>query len=138
MKQLIYTSIAAPGLPREELIAILKSAQRRNAERNVSGILLYNEHFFCQCLEGEAEDVDAIYKLIQLDQRHSDLMVYLNRTVTERDFAEWSMGYVDGTDPEMIALLESHGMRAGFLPHTTTGPKQLELLKQSRQFIGAL
>lgn len=137
MKQIIYTSIADAGLRADDITSILQSARRNNAERGVTGLLLYNEHFFCQCLEGEAEHVDAIYKKIQLDWRHHDLMVYLTRSIDARDFADWSMGFVDGSNPNMIALLEKHGMRAGFLPHTAVGPNQLELLKQSRQFVAA-
>ena len=138
MKQLIYTSRATQAFQRDDLLQILTASRHNNAEFNVTGLLLYDARLFCQCLEGDEKDVNYTYNKIAADPRHGDVRLLMQRSVEERDFSEWWMGYVDAANPAIKALLENHDTGTGFPGLPDIGMNQLELLKQSRQFVTAL
>ena len=48
-------------------------AAKHNREKEVSGLLLYNDHEFMQCMEGPDSAVQTIYQKIVRDPRHSDI-----------------------------------------------------------------
>ena len=56
-------------------------------------MLLYVRGSIIQVLEGEKQTVEALYKRIEQDERHTDVSIGLNRPITQRLFANWSMGY---------------------------------------------
>lgn len=49
---------------------------------------------FFQCLEGAAESVDALYRRLGDDKRHSDLTVLSREPISQPAFSDWSMKYV--------------------------------------------
>jgi hypothetical protein len=55
---LVYVSVARELMSDEDLKAILEVARRKNAERNITGMLLYRSGYFIQALEGEEADVE--------------------------------------------------------------------------------
>ena len=84
-----------------EIDRILSVAQLRNFERNVSGLLIFNQGYFAQVLEGASHDVEEIYELIQSDPRHDDVVLLEFEQVEARVFANWSMGFV-GADSSAL------------------------------------
>ena len=58
-------------------------------------MLLYRGGNFLQVLEGEAETVRGLYKVIRQDPRHKGVMLISERPVTERHFSEWKMAFVN-------------------------------------------
>jgi hypothetical protein len=93
MIRLIYASSAVQAFNAEQLSALLEHCQRKNRAKEITGILLYCNGTFFQVLEGEAEDVNQIYALIEKDSRHKDCTIIEKIKVTERAFPYWSMGY---------------------------------------------
>ena len=93
--QLIYTSGATRELKDVELARLLLAARSANAARDVSGILLYDAGSFMQVLEGERDVVQAVYERIKKDPRHTRVRILLQRPVENRQFRDWSMGFVD-------------------------------------------
>ncbi|KAJ3005788.1 hypothetical protein HKX48_000463 [Thoreauomyces humboldtii] len=93
-RQLIYVSQAVSTTSRD-LAAILDSARRRNAKDQISGILLYNNGQFMQCLEGKPELVQGVYNDISKDERHEHIAILLDHEVRRRDFDCWLMGFKD-------------------------------------------
>jgi hypothetical protein len=93
--QTIYTSAATRPFPEAELRGLLTVARSRNTEVQVSGVLLYQTGTFLQVLEGDEDEVARVYERICRDARHRDVLLLLRRTVTERNFGDWSMGFVD-------------------------------------------
>jgi hypothetical protein len=77
---------------------ILATARRVNAERGVTGVLLFSDHCFAQVLEGPPDAVATVYAAIQRDPRHRDLVVLHDHPVNRRSFGAWSMGFggIDG------------------------------------------
>ncbi len=102
--QLIYASSARQLLTEDEIMAILEVSRRKNAERNITGILLYKDGNFLQVLEGDEEAVTSLYRTIERDQRHKGLILLAKRKIAEREFPDWSMGFVnlDTIDPASV------------------------------------
>jgi Xaa-Pro aminopeptidase len=95
MIHLIYTSVATQDFGAALLTDLLRQARAANEPAGLTGMLLFSEGNFFQVLEGEPEAVDALYKKIQQDQRHSKLTVIIREPIFRRQFADWSMGFSD-------------------------------------------
>lgn len=93
MYYLVYSSVASGGLSEDDLRDILQSSQLRNADLNLTGMLLYCNGKFLQVLEGKKEDVHSLFYKISRDTRHRDLNVLLEGTIGARNFKNWSMGF---------------------------------------------
>lgn len=90
---LVYASRAVVGFTGIDLENLLTRSRAANAEDAISGMLLFKDHRFLQLLEGPADAVRAKMQLIREDARHYDVLVLLEESVPERQFADWSMGY---------------------------------------------
>ena len=93
--QLIYASSAYEQLSETELVEILEVSRRKNAERDITGLLLYRGGNFLQVLEGPASAVDALYQTIANDPRHKGIILIARKAITERDFPNWEMGFTN-------------------------------------------
>jgi len=95
MIDLIYASTATQMMSEAELIELLKKAREKNKSHNVTGMLLYNDGSFLQVLEGETDDVMALYETIRKDPRHRAVTTIAIRPTTVRTFPEWEMGFMN-------------------------------------------
>lgn len=91
----MYVSAAIRDLDPVELDHILTVARRTNAERSITGMLLYINGNFLQILEGAKEDVHFIFAHIKADWRHDCLRVLLDAPCEDRLFPDWTMGFDD-------------------------------------------
>jgi len=91
--KLLYVSTASKGLDEEELLQILKQARRNNEANGITGLLLYADRSIIQMLEGNKAQVDATFKSISADLRHTGIIKLIGEFADERDFSEWSMGF---------------------------------------------
>eukprot|EP00752_Nemacystus_decipiens_P015839 g14149.t1 len=123
MRRLIYFSNAAEGVGPRDIEDILAVSRRRNAEAGVTGLLLFMHGVFAQVLEGDAQQVDSVYRRIEADGRHVEPEILSDRTVAQRSFTDWSMAYLETTaddlartagfdrlfeEPEFLPVLEDH------------------------------
>lgn len=101
---LTYMSVEAHPMAEEDLVSILEASKNNNSPKNITGMLLYKNGYFIQALEGEAEDVDALYRKIEQDQRHGHCMVVQREPIEQRTFGEWSMGFqnLETMDPRRL------------------------------------
>lgn len=93
MHHIIYLSWATVPLTDRQLRELLLSARRRNAELDVTGVLLYGNECFMQLLEGEKEIVQELYAHIRRDARHHNIITFADKAVGRRAFAEWAMAF---------------------------------------------
>ena len=93
MKNTVYVSTAIKLLNDDQLLDILASARKINAERDVTGVLLYSEGVFIQVLEGRDEDVDYVFAKIERDIRHKNMITLIDEPISRKNFADWSMGF---------------------------------------------
>ena len=91
--QLGYASAACRSFTTAELDRLLASSRARNEELGVTGLLLYHEGSFLQILEGDETTVDALYRRISADSRHTNPLLLFRRHDEERRFPEWTMGF---------------------------------------------
>lgn len=121
LQRLIYTSHARRGLTRDDLGDILATARAFNAERDITGYLLFDDGHFIQALEGEAAPVDDLAERIRRDPRHDEFHVLSVEPIEAREFGDWAMGcfHVDDvTDHDARRL---RGAMRAFLDESETG-----------------
>jgi len=95
MIQLIYISTAARRIFKDDLQKILLASIHHNSIKKITGLLLYDQGTFCQVLEGEAEDVHALFSKIQDDDRHKNIIKIFDDKIKIRDFSTWSMNCIN-------------------------------------------
>ncbi|MBU4213573.1 MAG: BLUF domain-containing protein [Actinobacteria bacterium] len=84
---------------------VLEQSRRRNKIDFVTGVLLFNQNYFLQCLEGSRETVTAVFGSIAVDPRHGRVTLMSVRDIDERVFPDWSMGFVSSTTALRASLL---------------------------------
>lgn len=100
---LVYVSSTVKSLSPEELVDLLAKSRAANARLGITGLLLYKSGNVMQVLEGEAQNVRALYARISRDPRHEGLIVLVDRTAEKRQFPDWSMAYRDLNDAEVCS-----------------------------------
>lgn len=113
--QIIYTSNATTCFSQKQLVNLLAKARKNNHSLNISGMLVYDDGFFIQVLEGPENDVDALFTCIEKDPKHCNVRLLLRQQLTEKEYDEWSMGFVDTADLNKQV--------AGYLPYKTLSLK---------------
>ncbi|MFP4281981.1 MAG: BLUF domain-containing protein [Opitutales bacterium] len=108
---LVYVSSASRMLRREELVEMLSKARVNNHRAGITGMLLYHDGNFMQALEGPATAVDALERRIARDPRHHGVIRIYRKSIPERTFQDWSMGFaqVDASLREVEGL---HDLRS--------------------------
>jgi len=89
----IYASTAESIFKESDIPALLERARIANAERAITGMLLYIEGSFFQVLEGDDAVVDDVYARLARDPRHSKITLIIREPIIARDFSEWTMGF---------------------------------------------
>jgi hypothetical protein len=99
---LTYVSTETREMSEQDLIAILEKARSFNPTKEITGLLVYRKGYFIQALEGEEEDVMALYEKIAKDERHRGVMLVAKEKIEQRSFGKWGMGFqnLDVIDPE--------------------------------------
>jgi hypothetical protein len=101
MIQMSYLSQASAPMSADQLIALLMQCRTNNAERGLTGMLLYGNGTFLQVLEGEDAVVDRLVDTIAADPRHVGMRLLGRRTIERRQYADWSMGFERITDDNL-------------------------------------
>ncbi len=76
-----------------ELAKISESSKRHNAESNLTGMLIFGDDCFLQCIEGDREAVSQTYNRITQDPRHESVTLLGVKEITKREFSEWDMRF---------------------------------------------
>ncbi|MDO7884892.1 BLUF domain-containing protein [Hymenobacter cheonanensis] len=122
MKHIVYISRAVHPLSDQELESLLMQCRRDNERHGITGILFYSHGNIAQLFEGEPAIADALFARIARDGRHSHVQKLIDRPITSRSFAEWSMAF-HPLAPEGFTLLQGF-----FLPqHTPPLPDTLSI-----------
>jgi len=103
MLSLTYVSTATAELDESALAALLRQSRENNERCGLTGMLLFKSGRFMQVLEGEEEQVRERYRIIEADERHTDVQRLLSETIEARRFPQWSMGFPTPEDAELRA-----------------------------------
>ena len=100
-----YVSTEAVKFSEEALVALLSEARNANADRDITGLLLYREGSFYQVLEGSESAVMATFQEIEGDPRHKEVRILFHGETDAREFADWKMGFLnlDGVDLDTLS-----------------------------------
>ena len=90
LKHLIYFSKPTVFDDKNTKI-ILATSRKNNNETDVTGALICRSDLYFQFLEGPVEAVDATFKKIKLDTRHSEIQKIKEDLTNRRLFASWAM-----------------------------------------------
>lgn len=93
MIQVTYVSQTREPMGAEQLLDLLMQCRENNEQNDITGMLLYGNGTFLQVLEGDDGVVDALVAEILDDPRHANIEVLDRKSVEQRDYAEWSMGF---------------------------------------------
>jgi hypothetical protein len=104
MIQISYISSAKEPMTTEQLIALLQQCLANNAERGVTGLLLYGNATFLQVLEGDEKVIDDLFDKIQKDPRHAHIQFLHRRTIECRQYSDWSMGFKRVSDKDLMHI----------------------------------
>ena len=101
---LAYVSTETEPFSQIDLVELLAVARAANAERGVTGLLLYREGCFYQVLEGNEFAVNKTFNDIERDPRHRDVQVLFKGESESREFPDWQMGFLNLDGIEVDAL----------------------------------
>jgi hypothetical protein len=93
MYRLVYVSSAVELFSEGELEDLLRQSRQNNAAVCVTGMLLYKDGNFMQCLEGSKGAVCTLEAKIRSDPRHRGMIVLLHEENAQPEFSEWAMGF---------------------------------------------
>jgi len=122
MFELVYYSIANPDFTEPDMLHMLEHARKSNAEKEITGCLLYHKGVFVQLLEGERQRVESLYERIASDNRHNHVTLLAADRKGKRHFSTWNMAFVPLNENEASALARQIGSQSPDAP--------LHLLKQ--------
>jgi hypothetical protein len=99
LEMFVYCSRAAEGVDNAEVDRIIEFSQSRNADRDITGILVFGSGVFFQWVEGPPREVERLIVSLHADFRHYDI-VELDRNIERRErlYADWDMERVEPDD----------------------------------------
>ncbi|MGE5336901.1 MAG: BLUF domain-containing protein [Gemmatimonadota bacterium] len=127
--RLLYASRSAEPVTPATIESILAAARRRNPELGVTGILCHTGDIFMQVLEGGRAPVNQLYNSIVGDPRHKDVTILHCEEITERRFANWTMGQVNLARVNASTLLKYSELPT-LDPYAVSGRVAMALLEE--------
>lgn len=111
--EFLYGSTLMPGQPVTIVGKILTQARARNAQRGITGLLVFDGIRFCQHLEGPRDTVRDLMERIAHDTRHTDVRLMYDGLLAKRRYERFDMGFAEPDDPDSVeGLHRLHGEAA--------------------------
>lgn len=98
MYRIIYKSRSVKPLDWEIVRSITSVSEKNNETCGVTGLLLASRTHFLQALEGNFEDVNAVFRRIVRDERHAELSIIAFGVIDARLFGGWGMRGIGAFD----------------------------------------
>ena len=128
-----YTSEMVRPMSDAELVDLLVDCRARNADRGITGLLLYRAGRVMQMLEGDAQVVRALYDRIRVDVRHQHVTNVWTGHTAERRFPSWTMGFDDLERPDAAGAAYGRSLVVRSTLDGPVGtPEQLDYLARRR------
>ncbi|QAA82842.1 BLUF domain-containing protein [Aequorivita sp. H23M31] len=88
-----YISKHAPALNDKVQEDLFSFILEHNPPKNITGILLSNQDFFLQVLEGNENILEELFNSIKKDNRHFQILTVLNQPIENRVFKDYRAGF---------------------------------------------
>jgi hypothetical protein len=95
-----------------ELHELRDESLSNNPRHGVTGLLLYVNRVFMQVIEGPHAEIGQLFDNIQIDQRNQSVVEMFDRSVDERAFVGWSMGFHSPAAADEITEKGFHNLRS--------------------------
>jgi hypothetical protein len=105
LRRLAWSSVPSPRFSVAHLVEIVAHSRRYNERHHVSGKLLFTGAHFLGILEGHECDLENLWRRLQRDERHRELIRIGSERCGMRWFPQWSLGYRNH------AVVRSHLLR---------------------------
>ncbi|MDN4987549.1 BLUF domain-containing protein [Bradyrhizobium arachidis] len=76
-----------------EIASIRSTAETRNAELGLTGVLIFSGRHFAQFLEGPDEKLATMKLSICRDRRHADVRTLTTPSIKHRRYGRWALAY---------------------------------------------
>lgn len=127
--RLLYASRAAYKLSPDMIESILSQSRAHNPEHGITGVLCYSGDIFMQVLEGSRDAVCELYNTIVRDDRHQGVRLLSYEEITERQFANWTMGQVNLAKVNPSLMLK-YAEKPNLDPFNCSGTASMALLSE--------
>ncbi|MCH7226492.1 BLUF domain-containing protein [Haloferula sp. A504] len=135
--RLIYKSRTSWDLlSNEVLLELARTSADKNAERDITGLLILSGESFLQVLEGPPDEVNDLYLRIAHDERHGKLRLLRYESISRRSFKDWAMHVVDLDDlpmPQRQVLIRKYPVEEGSIVIPDDDHLALALLLDARR-----
>ncbi len=121
-ERIAYVSRALASTGLREVHDIVGVANNRNAERGLTGALIYLDGYFLQVIEGLPGPLHERFAIIATDPRHTEVSVRLSVKITALAFPESWMALRQG-DAILEATKRAFDYRPGFPADAFDGDK---------------
>jgi hypothetical protein len=109
IRRLAYVSRPRPGLSPVEIPRLISACRRHNESEGICGVLLFTGMNFAQLIEGPWEPVVELWRRIRADDRHCNIVTFLDEPAPSPWFSDWRVGYPsDRTMVEQISAWCNH------------------------------
>lgn len=126
-----YISRANPDMSEEVLNDILRQAQENNAANAVTGMLIFDNNYFLQTIEGSRAQLNYLLGNLVNDPRHYDLQLLETRELKGkgREWSKWSMNLASPTT-DNTALYFKYSTTVNFNPYLLSAESIRELMTE--------
>lgn len=108
MIRLLYVSTAVPNLSEDDIAEIVATANKHNAEFDITGALAYNGVNFAQVLEGAEHHLNQLMDNISKDHRHSGVIEMMRNPIESRAFDGFHMKHIEGLQfDELVSAMNT-------------------------------
>jgi hypothetical protein len=109
IRRLAYVSRPRPGLSPVEIPRIVSTCRRHNEIEGIRGVLLFTGLNFAHLIEGPWQPVAGLWARIRADDRHCDIVTFLDEPAPSPWFSDWRVGYPsDRITVEQISAWSNH------------------------------
>ena len=91
-KILVYVSESKTKIDYDKALKILNTSWKNNHDKGITGILIYEDFYFIEAIEGRPNEVDLLFEKISKDKRHQNIKLIGSKLSNQREFEEWNMG----------------------------------------------
>lgn len=127
-KSLIYVSTAAAHVDYEAVMDILTISWRHNHNSDVSGMLIYDDRYFMQLIQGPIATIDRLFDRIAEDPRHHTIRVIDAVLLAAPECYGWSVGFIKNS-PITDSLFEQNRVGRGHALYSADYVRARALLK---------
>src|SRR5689334_17607152 len=90
----LYVSTSLLGKNADAEIANIRStAELRNPELGLTGVLIFSGRHFAQFLEGPATGIEVMKTSICGDDRHAGVLTLQSNPLNKRRYGHWALAY---------------------------------------------